>query len=142
MNPKLCIFAALMLPALGLAADNPSVHLQFGPQSDLVDVLHLYSTLTGRKIWLDLNVHANVAVISLRPIPKEEALRLIRTNLLEQYGIELRDTDKNETFVSWSDDPQYKEVRTKAEKGTAPPVFPGGAPRGRIRVLNSGEKPQ
>ena len=130
MNRKL-FFANLLLPCLGIAQDE-TIQLSF-KAGDLIDVLRCYSTLTGRKTWVDVGVHAKVTLVTPQRIPKQEALELIHNTLLEKYGIELLDGDKNESFVSWSDDPQYQEVRIQTEKGNVRPVIQLST-RKRIRI--------
>jgi type II secretion system protein D len=48
----------------------------------VVDVLRLYETLTGKKLVLDNFVQGKVNIFIARPIPREEAVRIIEINLL------------------------------------------------------------
>ncbi|MGI9087304.1 MAG: secretin N-terminal domain-containing protein [Chthoniobacterales bacterium] len=80
------------LPA-NLAANNPApppsappgapemVTLQY-PNSDVVDVLRLYEQLTGKKLVLDNFVQGKVNIFIAKPVPREEAIRIIEINLL------------------------------------------------------------
>ncbi len=51
------------------------------PNSDVLDVLHLYENLTGRKLVMDNNVQGKVNIFIAKPIPREEAIRIIEMNL-------------------------------------------------------------
>ena len=104
-------------------------------------VLSLYSLATGRKVWIALGVRTSDLVnIELREATSiEDVLALLRKALLEQKGIDVRDSEKGDTFVSWTSDPQYT--------GLANPVLePYGqdpaltkrlpAERRRVRVMS------
>src|SRR4051794_29919692 len=58
-----------------------TVTLQY-PNSDVVDVLRLYETLTGNKLVLDNFVQGKVNIFIAKPIPREEAIKIIEINLL------------------------------------------------------------
>ena len=58
-----------------------TVTLQY-PNSDVVDVLHLYETLTGKKLIMDNLVQGKVNIFISRPVPREEAIKIIEINLL------------------------------------------------------------
>ena len=67
----------------GQAAANRStdmVTMQY-PNSDVLDVLHLYENLTGKKLVLDNNVQGKVNIFVAKPIPREEAINIIEMNL-------------------------------------------------------------
>ena len=51
------------------------------PNSDVLDVLHLYENLTGKKLVLDNNVQGKVNIFIAKPIPREEAINIIEMNL-------------------------------------------------------------
>jgi type II secretion system protein D len=51
------------------------------PNSDVMDVLRLYENLTGRKLVMDNNVQGKVNIFIAKPIPREEAVRIIEMNL-------------------------------------------------------------
>ena len=57
------------------------VTLQY-PNSDVADVLHLYSQLTGKKLVMDNFVQGKVNIFINRPIPRDEAIKIIEMNLL------------------------------------------------------------
>ncbi len=57
------------------------VTLQY-PNSDVVDVLRLYETLTGKKLIMDNFVQGKVNIFIAKPIPREEAIKIIEINLL------------------------------------------------------------
>src|SRR6266480_5360984 len=58
-----------------------TVNLQF-PNSDVVDVLRLYETLTGKKLIMDNFVQGKVNIFLSRAVPREEAIKIIEMNLL------------------------------------------------------------
>jgi general secretion pathway protein D len=62
-------------------AGDKTVTLQF-PNSDVVDVLHLYENLTGSKLIMDNFVQGKVNIFLSKPIPKDEAIKIIEMNLL------------------------------------------------------------
>jgi general secretion pathway protein D len=51
------------------------------PNSDVLDVLHLYENLTGKKLVIDNNVQGKVNIFIAKPIPREEAINIIEMNL-------------------------------------------------------------
>ena len=51
------------------------------PNSDVMDVLRLYENLTGKKLVMDNNVQGKVNIFIAKPIPREEAVRIIEMNL-------------------------------------------------------------
>src|SRR5256714_2527875 len=57
------------------------VTLQF-PNSDVVDVLRYYESLTGKKLIMDNFVQGKVNIALSRPVPREEAIKIIEMNLL------------------------------------------------------------
>src|SRR4051794_14264054 len=57
------------------------VTLQF-PNSDVVDVLRYYENLTGKKLIMDNFVQGKVNIALSRPVPREEAVKIIEMNLL------------------------------------------------------------
>jgi type II secretion system protein D len=57
------------------------VTLQY-PNSDVADVLHLYSQLTGKKLVMDNFVQGKVNIFLNRPVPRDEAIKIIEMNLL------------------------------------------------------------
>ena len=121
-----------------------TVQMHFSESSDVRDVLALYAAITGRKVWLALNIYGPVPLVSETRLTKEKALELIRTTLLEKHGIALRETEGKETFVSWSEEPKYVAVRKKMEAEAearfqkAHPEQPGAVTgeRRRIRIIS------
>jgi general secretion pathway protein D len=57
------------------------VTLQF-PNSDVVDVLRYYENLTGKKLIMDNFVQGKVNIALSRPVPRDEAVKIIEMNLL------------------------------------------------------------
>ncbi|MBA3762451.1 MAG: hypothetical protein H0X04_03775 [Chthoniobacterales bacterium] len=57
------------------------VQLQY-PNSDVADVLRLYETLTGKTLIMDNFVQGKVNIFVAKPIPREEAIKIIEINLL------------------------------------------------------------
>jgi hypothetical protein len=133
------MITALMLPSLHVRADEKKIPLQL-LDCDVRDVLALYQHWTGRKIWVDLRLHApHIAIRVQGWIPQADAIRLVRTTLLERYGIELRDSGDKETFASWSDDPKYKEIQEAAKNNPAPKWPIDNTVRPRVRIIEPTE---
>jgi general secretion pathway protein D len=89
-NPK----AAAPLPEAPAAPPAPAnapgtsplppdrlVTLQY-PNSDVADVLHLYEQLTGKKLVTDNFVQGKVNIFISKPLPREDAIKIIEMNLL------------------------------------------------------------
>jgi len=57
------------------------VRLQY-PNSDVSDVLHLYETLTSKKLVMDNFVQGKVNIFISKDVPREEAIKIIEMNLL------------------------------------------------------------
>ena len=55
--------------------------LQF-PNSDVVDVLRFYENITGKKLIMDNYVQGKVNIFLSRPVPRDEAIKIIEMNLL------------------------------------------------------------
>jgi general secretion pathway protein D len=68
-------------PAPVLPVGTDTVTLQY-PNSDVGDVLRLYENLTGKKLVMDNTVQGKVNMFIARPIPRDEAIRIIEMNLL------------------------------------------------------------
>ena len=63
------------------------VTLQY-PNSDVQDVLHLYETLTGKKLVMENTVQGKVNIFIAKPIPRDEAIRIIEMSLsLNGYSL-------------------------------------------------------
>lgn len=58
-----------------------TVALQY-PNSDVQDILRLYETLTGKKLVMDNFVQGKVNIFIAKPIPRDEAIKIIEINLL------------------------------------------------------------
>ena len=52
------------------------------PNSDVVDVLRLYETLTGKRLVTDNFVQGKVTIFLAKPLPRDEAIKIIEMNLL------------------------------------------------------------
>jgi type II secretion system protein D len=61
---------------------NPqaTVRLQF-PNSDVVDVLHLYEQLTGKKLVMDNFVQGKVNIFIAKDVSREEAIKIIEMSM-------------------------------------------------------------
>ncbi|HEY9419571.1 MAG TPA: hypothetical protein VIP49_05230, partial [Candidatus Udaeobacter sp.] len=57
-----------------------TIRLQF-PNSDVVDVLHLYEQLTGKKLVMDNFVQGKVNIFISKDVSREEAIKIIETSL-------------------------------------------------------------
>ncbi|PYL38211.1 MAG: hypothetical protein DMF34_07535, partial [Verrucomicrobia bacterium] len=79
-------------PAVPVAAPTPGrsappgapdvvPNMQF-PNSDVQDVLHFYEQLTGIKLVMDNTVQGKVNIFISKPVPREEAIKIIEINLL------------------------------------------------------------
>jgi general secretion pathway protein D len=74
----------IAVPATTTGSPAPGtdmVQLQY-PNSDVQDILRLYEQLTGKKLIMDNMVQGKVNISITRPIPREEAIRIIEINLL------------------------------------------------------------
>jgi general secretion pathway protein D len=71
-------------PAEAPAASPPNapamVRLQF-PNSDVVDVLHLYEQLTGKKLVMDNFVQGKVNIFIAKDVSREEAIKIIEMSM-------------------------------------------------------------
>jgi general secretion pathway protein D len=71
-------------PADAPGAPPPSspatVRLQF-PNSDVVDVLHLYEQLTGKKLVMDNFVQGKVNIFIAKDVSREEAIKIIEISM-------------------------------------------------------------
>ena len=100
----ICLLSATVLlthaQSSSLSPADVSVRLLV-PNSQLTDILKFYKQLSGRKIWLevDLPFDRKISVVSAQTISRAEALSLIRKALLQE-GIEIREAGDTEAFVS------------------------------------------
>ena len=91
------MIAAFLVSCVGAFAAEPDVVQMDFPNSDVLMVLDYYERLTGRKVWLSTEAtttDAKVNLITEKPVPRAEAIRLLRLTLLESAGLEIRETDK------------------------------------------------
>lgn len=58
-----------------------TVMLQY-PNSDVADIIRLYEQLTGKKLITDNFVTGKVNIFVARPIPRDEAIKIIEINML------------------------------------------------------------
>ena len=97
----LCVFgaAALAQSPTPVPSDTP-VMIQM-PQSHITDLVKLYRSLTHRKVWLDaeLRFDHRASISTDRPVPRAEAISLIRNTLLKE-GVEIREVGVSEAYVS------------------------------------------
>lgn len=68
-------------PVKGPPGPDSTVTLQY-PNSDVADVLRLYETLTGKKLVMDNFVQGKVNIFLSKPVPRDEAIKIIEINLL------------------------------------------------------------
>src|SRR5262249_4577530 len=57
-----------------------TVRLQF-PNSDVVDVLHLYEQLTGKKLVMDNLVQGKVNIFIAKDVSRDEAIKIIEMSM-------------------------------------------------------------
>jgi hypothetical protein len=136
MKALLLLVCLLFAPVLSLRAQSPSpavddrpIRIQL-PNSDLTDVLKLYSQLSKRKVWIELGVTAKISIFTHRDLPRAEALSLIRGTLLQDHGIEIRDVGESEAFVTRTADSRIESLRLHLSPSpTAKPKIRGTLPR-------------
>jgi type II secretion system protein D len=69
------------------APDEDQVRLQF-PNTDIQPILKLYEQLTGKHVIYDNTVVGSVSIDISKPVPRDEAIRLIETSLyLNGYAL-------------------------------------------------------
>jgi hypothetical protein len=95
-----------LLALIGRSQESDTVQFDF-TKTEVKYPLFFYERLTGKPVFARLDVHALVTIQASKPIPRAEAIDLIRKTLLERYGIELSTTERGETLVAWSKDPAY-----------------------------------
>lgn len=74
----------VVAPAASPGRTTPAdqmVTLQY-PNSDVADVLHLYEQLTGKRLVMDNFVQGKVNIFISKPIPREDAIKIMEMNLL------------------------------------------------------------
>ena len=120
MNRAFLLLLLCMLPCTNRAQDADSVTLAFS-KNDVRDVLRLYERLTGRPVFVALDMRAVVTVTSPGPASRAAAIEMIESSLRERYGIELRNNNHGQTLVTWSQDPAYPR---RTESAPAPVAAP------------------
>jgi type II secretion system protein D len=91
------------------------------PNSDVLDVLHLYESLTGKKLVLDNNVQGKVNIFLPKPVPREEAIRIIEMNLaLNGYSLVPAEGDVVEV-VGINKNPRAAPVPIISDPADLPP---------------------
>ena len=84
-RPGLPAVKGVTPPTQGDASTAPpnapaTVRLQF-PNSDVVDVLHLYEQLTGKKLVMDNFVQGKVNIFIAKDVSREEAIKIIEMSM-------------------------------------------------------------
>jgi general secretion pathway protein D len=79
-NPAVTTNPPPSVPGLTPVPDR-MITLQF-PNSDVVDVLRYYEQITGKKLIMDNFVQGKVNIALSRPVPRDEAIKIIEMNLL------------------------------------------------------------
>ena len=66
-----------------------------------MDFAHLYHSLTKKKVWVDAELAFNrkISIFIRQPIPRAEAISLIRETLRKE-GIEIREVGDSEAYIS------------------------------------------
>ncbi|HJY53204.1 MAG TPA: secretin N-terminal domain-containing protein, partial [Candidatus Udaeobacter sp.] len=67
-------------PPAAPAISPATVRLQF-PNSDVVDVLHLYEQLTGKKLVMDNFVQGKVNIFIAKDVSRDEAIKIIEMSM-------------------------------------------------------------
>ncbi|PYI43080.1 MAG: hypothetical protein DMF12_04795, partial [Verrucomicrobia bacterium] len=78
--PKVANTPPADAPAPPSAPTTSPVRLQF-PNSDVVDVLHLYEQLTGKKLVMDNFVQGKVNIFIAKDVSRDEAIKLIEMSM-------------------------------------------------------------
>ena len=76
-----------------------TVRLQF-PNSDVVDVLHLYEQLTGKKLVMDNFVQGKVNIFIAKDVSREEAIKIIEMSMALN-GISLVPSGRDHFNFPW-----------------------------------------
>ena len=71
------------------------------PNSHISDFIKFYQSLTKRKVWIDaqLRFDRTMSIITDHPIPRVEAIALIRDEL-RKHDVEIREVGDSEAYVS------------------------------------------
>ncbi|MBO0696366.1 MAG: hypothetical protein J2P56_09745, partial [Verrucomicrobia bacterium] len=99
------------------------VRLQF-PNSDVVDVLHLYEQLTGKKLVMDNFVQGKVNIFIARDVSREEAIKIIEMSM-SLNGISLVPSGKDLiSVVGAGQNPRKAPVPIISDMADIPPGNP------------------
>jgi len=100
-----------------------TVRLQF-PNSDVVDVLHLYEQLTGKKLVMDNFVQGKVNIFIAKDVSREEAINIIEMSLALN-GISLVPADHDIVdIVGAGQNPRKAPVPIVSDMADIPPGNP------------------
>src|SRR5438874_1829327 len=100
-----------------------TVRLQF-PNSDVVDVLHLYEQLTGKKLVMDNFVQGKVNIFIAKDVSREEAIKIIEMSMALN-GISLVPTDHDIVdIVGAGQNPRKAPVPIVSDMADIPPGHP------------------
>ena len=104
-------------------ATPATVRLQF-PNSDVVDVLHLYEQLTGKKLVMDNFVQGKVNIFIAKDVSREEAIKIIEMSLALN-GISLVPADHDIVdIVGAGQNPRKAPVPIVSDMADIPPGNP------------------
>jgi general secretion pathway protein D len=114
-------------PAEAPASPPPNapamVRLQF-PNSDVVDVLHLYEQLTGKKLVMDNFVQGKVNIFITKDVSREEAIKIIEMSM-GLNGISLVPSGRDITaVVGAGQNPRKAPVPIISDLADIPPGNP------------------
>jgi type II secretion system protein D len=100
-----------------------TVRLQF-PNSDVVDVLHLYEQLTGKKLVMDNFVQGKVNIFIARDVSREEAIKIIEMSM-SLNGISLVPSGRDiVSVVGAGQNPRKAPVPIVSDLSDIPPGNP------------------
>jgi len=100
-----------------------TVRLQF-PNSDVVDVLHLYEQLTGKKLVMDNFVQGKVNIFITKDVSREEAIKIIEMSM-SLNGISLVPAGKDLVdVVGAGQNPRKAPVPIVSDLADIPPGNP------------------
>src|SRR5437764_6154040 len=100
-----------------------TVRLQF-PNSDVVDVLHLYEQLTGKKLVMDNFVQGKVNIFIAKDVSREEAIKIIEMSMALN-GISLVPAGRDIVdVVGAGQNPRKAPVPIISDLADIPPAHP------------------
>src|SRR5207249_7264912 len=122
-NPVVKIVTPPTKDATAPPGAPPTVRLQF-PNSDVVDVLHLYEQLTGKKLVMDNFVQGKVNIFIAKDVSRVEAIKIIEMSLALN-GISLVPADHDIVdVVGAGQNPRKAPVSIISDLGDIPPGNP------------------